>query len=75
MNSDHYTEEFLYDLEADPYELTNLIGLKSHQEVAHKLRERLLRRIEEVENERPLIEQAPIKGSGQRRVTEKEVLL
>lgn len=73
--SDHYTEEFLYDLEADPYELTNLIGLKSHQEVAHKLRERLLRRIEEVENDRPLIEQAPIKGSGQRRVTEKEVFM
>ena len=32
--SDRYVEEFLYDLVADPYELTNLIGLQSHAEVA-----------------------------------------
>jgi len=32
--SDHYVEDFLYDLEADPYELTNLVGLVSHQEVS-----------------------------------------
>lgn len=73
--SNHYVEEFLYDLEADPYELTNLIGLKSHQEVANKLRERLLRRIEEVENDRPMIEQAPIKGSGQRKVKDQEIFM
>jgi len=36
--SDHYTEEFLYDLKADPYELTNLAGCSSHRELANVLR-------------------------------------
>src|SRR5690625_54602 len=71
--SDHYIEEFLYDLEADPYELTNLVGLKSHQEVAEKLKERLLNKIEEVEKERPIIESVPLKSSGARKVTDQEV--
>jgi len=71
--SDHYIEEFLYDLEVDPYELTNLVGLKSHQEVASKLKERLLRKIEEVEKENPTIESAPLKSSGQRKVKEKDI--
>src|SRR5690625_899654 len=71
--SDHYIEEFLYDLEVDPYELTNLVGLKSHQEVANKLKERLLRKIEEVEKESPTIESAPLKSSGQRKVKEKDI--
>lgn len=34
--SDRYVEEFLYDLETDPYELTNLIGLESHRAVADR---------------------------------------
>lgn len=71
--SDHYIEEFLYDLEVDPYELTNLVELKSHQEVANKLKERLLRKIEEVEKESPTIESAPLKSSGQRKVKEKDI--
>jgi arylsulfatase A-like enzyme len=45
VGSDHYAEEFLYDLRADPYELTNLAGFGSHREVASVLRERLLRRM------------------------------
>ena len=71
--SDHYIEEFLYDLETDPYELTNLVGLKSHQAVAEKLKERLLNKIEEVEKERPIIESVPLKSSGARKVTDQEV--
>ena len=41
--SDVYAEESLYDLQADPYELANLIGRESHQEVAAVMRERLIR--------------------------------
>lgn len=71
--SKHYKEEFLYDLENDPYELTNLIGFKSHQEVSERLRKRLIEKIEEIEGYRVTIESAPIKGSGQRKVTEEEI--
>ena len=67
--SDRYVEQFLYDLQADPYELTNLIGLESHQEVAAVMRERLKRRMEEVGEPIPEVEMAPVRRSGQRRAT------
>ena len=67
-----YKEEFLYDLEADPHELTNLIGYESHQEVTAVLRQRLLRYIREVEGTQPKIIAAPSKPSGQRIVTPQE---
>jgi arylsulfatase A-like enzyme len=53
--ADRYREEFLYDLQADPYELTNLIGLKSHEGVAADLRSRLTKRIIEVGEPKPEI--------------------
>jgi arylsulfatase A-like enzyme len=67
--ADRYVEDFLYDLEYDPHELTNLIGFESHQEVAANLRERLLRRMAEVGETIPVIELAPAKPSGHRRVS------
>jgi arylsulfatase A-like enzyme len=70
--SDHYVEEYLYDLQADPYELTNLIGLESHQEVAAVMRERLLRRLVEAGEPEPTIDPAPTRPSGQRRVSPEE---
>lgn len=70
--SDHYVEEYLYDLQADPYELTNLIGLESHQETAAVLRERLIRRMREAGEAEPTIEPAPGQPSGQRRVSAEE---
>jgi arylsulfatase A-like enzyme len=70
--SDHYVEEFLYDLECDPYELTNLIGLKSHEETADVMRERLLRRMSAAGEATPTIEKAPSRPGGQRRVTPEE---
>lgn len=73
MGSDHYVEEFLYDLEHDPHELTNLIGLESHREVAAHLRERLIRRMVEAGEAAPTIEPAPSCPSGQRRVAPHEI--
>ena len=70
--ADHYVEEYLYDLAADPYELTNLLGLASHQEVAATLRERLIRRMVEAGEAAPTIEAAPERASGQRRVSAAE---
>jgi arylsulfatase A-like enzyme len=67
-SSDHYVEECLYDLQADPYELTNLIGLESHREVAAVMRERLARRMAEAGERDATIEPAPSRAAGQRRV-------
>lgn len=63
-SSDQYVEQYLYDLEADPYELNNLIGLKSHQEVAGIMRQRLLRRMVEAGEEEPEIESSKEQPSG-----------
>ncbi len=72
--ADHYLEQFLYDLESDPYELRNLIHLESHREVCRVLRRRLIRRIEQIEGISATIEEAPKKPSGQRRVDPGEEL-
>ncbi len=71
-DADRYVEEFLYDLEADPYELTNLIGLESHREVAGVMRQRLIRRMLEAGEAEPIIEPAPARPAGQRRVSSEE---
>jgi len=70
--ADRYVEEYLYDLQADPYELTNLIGLESHREVAGVMRGRLVRRMIEVGEGEPAIEAAPERPGGQRRVSADE---
>jgi len=58
VGSDAYVEEFLYDLEADPYELTNLIGFESHRKVAEVLRKRLIKRMVEAGEQEPEIIEA-----------------
>ncbi|WP_020617155.1 sulfatase-like hydrolase/transferase [Paenibacillus daejeonensis] len=67
-----YQEEFLYDLYADPYELSNLAGYESHREVADTLRETLIRRIVEAGEAPPVIEPAPSVAAGQRKVRPQE---
>jgi arylsulfatase A-like enzyme len=67
-----YREEGLFDLLADPYELTNLIGMDSHREVCEVMRARLLRRMVEAGEAAPVIESAPMRPGGQRRVTPEE---
>ena len=70
--SDTYIEQYLYDLDADPYELRNLVGLRSHQNVAEVMRERLIKRMVEAGEDAPTIEPALPQGSGQRSVSEGE---
>ena len=70
--ADHYEEQYLYDLQVDPYELNNLVGLESHREVAQVMEERLLRRMEEAGEARPLIKEASPRRSGQRKVLPEE---
>ena len=70
--SDTYVEQFLYDLEADPYELSNLNHSEAHQIVRKVMRERLIRRMVEAGEAAPEIVQAEVKRSGQRKVSETE---
>ena len=65
MGSDVYQEEFLYDLQADPYELNNLAGIKTYDEVSAVLRERLLARMKSAGEEPPRIEPAPVRDPEQ----------
>jgi arylsulfatase A-like enzyme len=64
--SDRYVEEYLYDLQADPYELTNLIGVEAFRAVADDLAKRLIRRMVDAGEAAPVIEPAPPRPSGQR---------
>jgi hypothetical protein len=66
--SDQYVESVLYDLDYDPYELTNLIGFESHAPIQMQLRERLLVRMAEAGDPPPEIKPAPTRISGQRRL-------
>jgi arylsulfatase A-like enzyme len=49
--ADTYVERALYDLDADPYELDNLIDSVNHQEIASELREQLIAEIARVEGQ------------------------
>jgi len=70
--SDRYAEAFLYDLDSDPHELTNLVHAESHAPVRAVMRQRLLRRMREAGEPEPVIEPAESRPSGQRVVSEAE---
>ncbi|MFH5185296.1 sulfatase-like hydrolase/transferase [Paenibacillus sp. TAB 01] len=67
-----YVETHLYDLQSDPYELNNLIGLESHHAVADIMQQRLQRRMAEAGEAVPVIDPAPVRPAGQRKVSEEE---
>ena len=71
--SDHYEEQYLYDLHADPHELTNLAGLKAFRGIADELRQRLIERMVEAGEDAPTIHAAPERDTIQRRLTIDEV--
>ena len=56
--ADEYVEGLLYDLDADPHELDNLIGLESHAQLAAELRERLVARMVAAGEPAPVIRPA-----------------
>jgi arylsulfatase A-like enzyme len=68
-----YEEQYLYDLKADPYELTNLAGYESHRGVADRLKQRLLARMAEAGEAIPEIRPAASTTDGQRRVLPEEI--
>jgi arylsulfatase A-like enzyme len=70
--SSAYVEQYLYDLQADHYELNNLIGLKSHVGVAEVMSDRLVKRMREIGESVPIIERVAVRGSGQRIVSDTE---
>ncbi|MGE9289407.1 MAG: sulfatase-like hydrolase/transferase [Puniceicoccales bacterium] len=65
-NAPVYTESHLYDLEGDPYELSNLIGLTSHDAIRNQLREQLLQKMKSIGEPTPTIVPAPSQRPGQR---------
>lgn len=54
-DSDTYREEYLYDLEKDPWELNNLVLDKEYERVRKQLGERLRERMEEAGEKPPCI--------------------
>ncbi len=65
--SERYVEEFLYDLDSDPHELTNLAGMDAFSSIADELRARLVTKMVEAGEAAPHIEAAPLRASHQRR--------
>ena len=53
--SDLYADDFMYDLEKDPYELNNIVHDPAYTEIKLDLRKRLLAWIKEAENVTPEI--------------------
>ena len=68
-----YREDCLYDLSADPYELTNLAGCESHRALADHLWERLSARMAAAGEAAAERERAPARASGQRSVAAAEI--
>ena len=57
--SDHYTEDFLYDLRADPHEKSNLVADHAYDDVRRDLRQRLVARMVAAGEAAPEISPAP----------------
>jgi arylsulfatase A-like enzyme len=56
--SESYVEYMLYDNKADPFQHTNLAGFTETRQISEVLRGRLINRIEEAGDPRPVIEAA-----------------
>ncbi len=66
--SETYRECYLYDLESDPYEMVNLVGMTAFRDLSDQLKARLLDWIARIEDgHRPTILDAPERYSRQYR--------
>ncbi len=74
-SSDLYMDDCLYDLEADPWELTNLAGFTSHTEVVRVMRERLVKRMLAAGELEPKFVDAPPNSPYEHVVTPEEAFL
>ncbi|MDE6203965.1 MAG: sulfatase-like hydrolase/transferase, partial [Lachnospiraceae bacterium] len=54
-SADVYADDFLYDMEKDPYQLVNLVDESDYADVKADMRKRLLDWIEKAEGKRPVI--------------------
>ncbi len=54
-SSDVYADDFLYDMEKDPYQLKNVVDSPEYKAVKTDMRKRLLEWIEKAEGKRPVI--------------------
>ena len=54
-SSDVYADDFLYDMEKDPYQLNNVVDNPDYADVKADMRKRLLDWIEKAEGKRPVI--------------------
>ncbi len=64
--SERFVEQYLYDLQADPYELANLISSEAHRPVAEEMRDRLIRRMVDAGERAPEIEAGQVQRMGRR---------
>ena len=71
--ADTYTENYLYDLKSDPYELQNLIAFQSHGPLCDHLRKKLLAEMQKAGEEEPTIIENDRTLTGQRKLFEKEI--
>lgn len=69
-----YREAWLYDLEADPWEMVNLIGMDAFEPVVADLRARLLDWIRRIEGVRPEIVPAPAQWARQLRLDKRSLM-
>lgn len=65
-SADSYADDFLYDLEADPWELTNLAGIRSYAAIVADMRARLVRRMTACGEKEPRFIDAPPRDVDQR---------
>ena len=54
-SADLYADDFLYDMEKDPYQLHNVVDDPDYEGVKADMRKRLLDWIEKAEGKRPII--------------------